>query len=46
MMTIMNALAVLGAYTLLKFGLRIYNLMTEDRSGNSGRYKRWDEEDD
>lgn len=46
MMTLVNALAVLGAYTLLKFGLRIYSLMTADRSGNSGRYKMWDQEDD
>ena len=35
-----------GVYTLGMCVVRIVLALMGDRTGNSGRYKRWDEEDD
>lgn len=37
---------VADVYTLVMCFVRIILALTGDRTGNSGRYKPWDEEDD
>ena len=39
-------LMFVGVYALGMCVVRIVLALTGDRTGNSGRYKRWDEEDD
>jgi len=39
-------LMFVGVYTLGMCVVRIVLALMSDRTGNSGRYKRWDEEDD
>ena len=41
-----NIIMFLGVYTLGMCVVRIVLALMGDRTGNSGRYKRWDEEDD
>lgn len=43
---IKNILTAIGVYTLGMCVVRIVLALMGDRTGNSGRYKRWDEEDD
>jgi hypothetical protein len=37
---------VVGVYTIVMCFVRIVLALLGDRTGNSGRYKKWDEEDD
>jgi len=37
---------VVGVYTIVMCFVRIVLALMGDRTGNSGRYKKWDEEDD
>lgn len=39
-------LMMVGVYTLVMCAVRIILALTGDRTGNSGRYKHWEEEDD
>jgi hypothetical protein len=41
---VIDLLALIGLYTVLKNGLKVYLFMMADRSGNSGRYKHWRDE--
>lgn len=41
-----NILMAVGIYTLVMCGVRIVLALMGDRTGNSGRYKPWDQEDD
>jgi len=43
---IKDILTAIGVYTVGMCLVRIVLALMGDRSGNSGRYKRWDEEDD
>lgn len=43
---IRDALALIGAYAVGCWLRDIYVLLTSDRTGNSGRYKHWEEDDD
>lgn len=45
-MTLHNIVLAVGVYTLVMCAVRIVLALTGDRTGNSGRYKPWDEEDD
>jgi hypothetical protein len=40
-----NIIMFLGVYTLGMCFVRIVLALMGDRTGNSGRYKRWDEEE-
>lgn len=37
---------IVGVYTLIMCFVRIVIALMGDRTGNSGRYKPWDQEDD
>lgn len=41
-----NILMAVGVYTLVMCAVRIVLALMGDRTGNSGRYKPWDREDD
>ncbi len=41
-----NILMAVGVYTLVMCAVRIVLALMGDRTGNSGRYKPWDQEDD
>ena len=43
---IKNIVLAVGVYTLVMCLVRIVLALIGDRTGNSGRYKKWDEEDD
>ena len=43
---IKHIIMFVGVYTLVMCAVRIVLALMGDRTGNSGRYKRWDEEDD
>ena len=43
---IKNILTAIGVYTLGMCVVRIVLALTGDRTGNSGRYKHWEDEDD
>lgn len=43
---IKNILMFVGVYTLGMCVVRIVLALTGDRTGNSGRYKPWDQEDE
>jgi hypothetical protein len=43
---VINFLALIGAYTIARWLYSIWFLFRDDRTGNSGRYKMWDQEDD
>jgi len=43
---IKNILMFIGVYTLGMCVVRIVLALMGDRTGNSGRYKPWDQEDD
>lgn len=43
---IIHILTAIGIYTLGMCVVRIVLALMGDRTGNSGRYKRWDEEDE
>ncbi len=43
---IKNIIMFVGVYTLGMCVVKIVLALMGDRTGNSGRYKRWDEEDD
>ena len=43
---IKHIIMFVGVYTIGMFVVRIVLALMGDRTGNSGRYKRWDEEDD
>lgn len=43
---IVNILTAIGVYTVGMCVVRIALALIGDRTGNSGRYKMWDEEDD
>lgn len=43
---IKNIVLVVGVYTLVMCVVRIILALMGDRTGNSGRYKPWDQEDD
>jgi len=45
-MTLHNIVLAVGIYTLVMCAVRIVLALRGDRTGNSGRYKRWEEEDD
>ena len=45
MMTLHNIVLAIGVYTLVMCAIRIVLALIGDRSGNSGRYKKWDEEE-
>lgn len=45
MQTVVYIFSIIGAYTLVSTVLSIYQLLFGDRTGNSGRYKHWTEED-
>jgi len=42
---IKDALALIGAYAVVRLVVRIVNFIRSDRTGNSGRYRHWEEED-
>lgn len=44
-MTLHNVVLAVGIYTLVMCAVRIVMALMGDRTGNSGRYKMWDEED-
>lgn len=44
--TIKNTLTAIGVYTVGMCFVRIALALMSDRTGNSGRYKMWDQEDD
>ena len=41
-----TVLMAIGVYTLVMCLVRIVLALMGDRTGNSGRYKKWDQEDD
>jgi len=41
-----NILMAVGVYTLVMCLVRIMLALMGDRTGNSGRYKHWEEDDD
>ena len=43
---IKTIIEVVGVYTLIMCLVRIVLALMGDRTGNSGRYKPWDQEDD
>ena len=43
---IKDILMFVGGYTLVMCAVRIVLALMGDRTGNSGRYKPWDQEDD
>lgn len=43
---IRTIIEVVGVYTLVMCFVRIVLALMGDRTGNSGRYKPWDQEDD
>ena len=43
---IRNILTAIGVYTVCMCFVRIVLALMGDRTGNSGRYKPWDREDD
>lgn len=45
-MTIHNIVLAVGIYTLVMCFVRIVLALMGDRTGNSGRHKMWDQEDD
>lgn len=45
MSTLIFVFSIIGAYTVVSCVLSAYQLLFGDRTGNSGRYKHWTEED-
>lgn len=45
MQTLIFILSFFGAYSVVSCVLSAYQLLFGDRTGNSGRYKHWTEED-
>lgn len=43
---IIHVLTAIGVYALGMFVVRIVLALMGDRTGNSGRYKHWEDEDD
>jgi hypothetical protein len=43
---IRTIIEVVGVYTLVMCAVRIVLALMGDRTGNSGRYKPWDKEDE
>jgi len=43
---IIHIFTAIGVYTVGMCFVRIVLALMGDRTGNSGRYKRWDQEDD
>jgi hypothetical protein len=41
-----NILMFVGGYTLVMCAVRIVLALMGDRTGNSGRYKHWEDEDE
>jgi hypothetical protein len=46
MVMIVHIFTAIGVYTVGMCLVRIVLALMGDRTGNSGRYKRWDQEDD
>jgi len=43
---IKNIVLAVGVYTLVMCAVRIVMALMGDRTGNSGRYKHWENDDD